>query len=283
MNHPIRSNRPPLHDGLAGDIGRAAIWALYAELALAPKPGLVSPMDNGSHADMDMGTFLRSLSALRSYFRTIAAAGADDAPFADLAVLGRVAERGMLDATGGVNTHRGAVFCVGLLAAAAGLRRATGLRLPLGRIVSDRWGAGILAAGANANPSHGSRAVAHYGARGARQEAAEGFPTLYRLILPALGEGLAITGTAEGAGIQALFTSMAHLADTNLLHRGGAGGLAFVQGEARRFLEQGGVAQPDWCAQALALHRDCVARWLSPGGSADMLAAALFLWSQGER
>ena len=57
-------------------IGRAAIRALYAELALHPKPGLVSPLDSGSHDDMDMTTFMRSLFALRGYYRDIAAAGA---------------------------------------------------------------------------------------------------------------------------------------------------------------------------------------------------------------
>lgn len=273
----------PVHDVLAEDIGRAATWALYTELALAPKPGLVSPIDKGSHADMDMGTFLRSLSALRPYFRAIAAAGANDAAFSELASLGQMAEREMLAATGGVNTHRGAIFCIGLLAAASGLRRVTGLRLSLGEVVTARWGADIIAAGRGAPPSHGSRAIARHGARGARQEAAAGFPTLYQKILPALADGLAATRSAEGAGVQALFTAMAHLEDTNLLHRGGPAGLKFVRERAAGFLCRGGVSQDDWHAQALALHSDCVAAWLSPGGSADMLAAAWFLWSQGDR
>lgn len=283
MSRPFHAACLPAGDGAAGSIGRAAVRALHTELVLAPKPGLVSPLDNGSHADMDMGTFLRSLSALRPYFRAIAAAGADDAPFGDLAALGRVAERDMLAATGGVNTHRGAIFCIGLLAAASGLRRARGLRRSLGDIVGARWGSAILAAGQGAPPSHGSRAAARHGVCGARGQAAAGFPTLYRLVLPALAHGLAATGSADAAGVQALFTAMAHLADTNLLHRGGPAGLSFVQGEAGRFLDRGGVLQAHWRCQALALHRQCVARWLSPGGSADMLAAAWFLWSQGDR
>lgn len=282
MIHPIRLRPGPSHDALSAEIGRSAIWALYTELSLAPKPGLVSPLDNGSHADMDMGTFMRSLSALRPYYREIAAAGAADAPFATLAGLGQAAEKRMLAATGGINTHRGAVFCIGLLAAAAGLRQVTGLDVPLGRIVSDRWGPEIMAAGTKAGPSHGSAAVQDHGVRGARQEAAEGFPTLYRIVLPALRQSLAITGCRERAGIQALFTSMAHLADTNLLHRGGKPGLDFIRDRAGAFLAGGGALRAGWREEALALHRDSVARWLSPGGSADMLAAAWFLWSQGE-
>lgn len=282
MINPIRLRPDRSHDALSAEIGRSAIWALYTELSLAPKPGLVSPLDNGSHADMDMGTFMRSLSALRPYYREIAAAGAADAPFATLARLGQAAERHMLAATGGINTHRGAVFCIGLLAAAVGLRRVTGLDVPLGRIVSERWGPEIMAAGAKAGPSHGSVAVQGHGVRGARQEAAEGFPTLYRIVLPALRQALAITGCRERAGIQALFSSMAHLADTNLLHRGGKPGLDFIRERAGAFLAGGGALRAGWREEALALHRDSVARWLSPGGSADMLAAVWFLWSQGE-
>ncbi|MBK1838722.1 triphosphoribosyl-dephospho-CoA synthase MdcB [Azospirillum sp. YIM B02556] len=260
--------------------GRTAVRALYAELALHPKPGLVSPFDSGSHDDMDMGTFLRSLFALRGYFRAIAAAGAEGADFAVLRDLGIAGERRMLAATGGINTHRGAVFGIGFLAAAAGWRMRRGRTLrgtALGGTVGDLWGADILAAAPQAPVSHGARAVQRYGARGARQEAADGFPTLFTLALPALDRALADGADPERALVQTLFTLMAELEDTNLLHRGGSAGLTFVQGEARRFLDRGGVFQAGWRAEALALHRACVARRLSPGGSADMLAAAHFV------
>ena len=101
-------------------IGRAATLALHDELALSPKPGLVTLTDNGSHDDMDAHTFMRSLFALRSYFVRIAALGAAGAPFHALQQCGIDAEARMLAATGGVNTHRGAVFMLGLLCAAAG-------------------------------------------------------------------------------------------------------------------------------------------------------------------
>lgn len=265
---------------LAAMIGRTAVRALYAELALHPKPGLVSPLDSGSHDDMDMGTFLRSLFALRGYFRAIAAAGAAGEGFAALRDLGIAAERRMLAATGGINTHRGAVFGIGFLAAAAGWRMRRGLTLrgaALGETVADLWGAGILAAAPQIPASHGGRAVQRYGVRGARQEAAVGFPTLLTLALPALDSALTNGAGPERALVQTLFTLMAELEDTNLLHRGGPAGLAFVRGEARRFLDRGGVFQAGWRAEALTLHRACIARRLSPGGSADMLAAAHFV------
>ncbi len=104
----------------AARVAQAATRALYDELALYPKPGLVSLVDNGSHADMTALTFVRSISALRPYFHEIAILGAGDAPFTELLErLGIAAERRMLLATGGVNTHRGSIFTLGLLCAAA--------------------------------------------------------------------------------------------------------------------------------------------------------------------
>ena len=264
-------------------IGRAAIRALYAELALHPKPGLVSPLDSGSHDDMDMTTFMRSLFALRGYYRDIAAAGARGADFATLQALGIAAERRMLAATGGVNTHRGAVFGLGLLTAAAGWLRRTGKPLggqAFGEAVATQWGDDILAASPRAPDSNGAQAIRRYGVRGARQEAAEGFPTLFKVALPTLARTFDILGCEERAMVQTLFALMAALEDTNLLHRGGPAGLTFVQAEAQRFLDRGGVFRPGWRAEALALHDACIARRLSPGGSADMLAAAWFVHSQ---
>ena len=88
-------------------------------------------------------------------------------------------------------------------------------------------------------------------------------------------------GDRQAARVQACFALIAHLEDTNLLHRGGLDGLRFAQGAARAFLVHGGVRQPDWLARALAVHRAFVARRLSPGGSADLLAMSLFVEACG--
>lgn len=261
-------------------IGRLAVRALYGELALSPKPGLVSPLDNGAHRDMTMATFMRSLFALRSYFAEIAAAGFQGACLADLQRLGRSAERRMLAATGGINTHRGAIFNLGLLAAAAGHNAARGQparSLPVARTVSRLWGADILASTPAAASSHGLRALARHGGAGARGQAAAGYPTVVSIALPALQTALSGGADREAALVQALFSILAVLDDTNLLHRGGAEGLAFVQREAAAFLRSGGVLADGWRERALSLHRACIARNLSPGGAADLLAATIFL------
>ena len=266
----------------APPLGRLAVRSLYTELVLSPKPGLVSPRDAGSHADMDAGTFLRSLFTLRGYFGDISTAGARGAPFTELQALGIVAERRMLRATGGVNTHRGAIFSLGLLAAAAGRlfhrgESPTGARL--GEAVSRLWGRAILAAapGPIGVDSHGLAVGRRYGVGGARREAVEGFPTLFGLGLPTLRETLIRTGSQRQALVQTLFSLLAALLDTNLLYRGGEAGLRLVHASARGFLEAGGVYRPDWEAHALAIHRKLVAQRLSPGGSADLLAATWFV------
>jgi triphosphoribosyl-dephospho-CoA synthase len=109
-------------------------------------------------------------------------------------------------------------------------------------------------------------------------EAAQGFPSVYEIGLPALQIGALIApGDAEAARVQACFALIAALEDTNLLHRAGLVGLCFAQRAARGFLDDGGVCQRDWRARANIVHQSFVTRQLSPGGSADLLAMSLFV------
>ena len=253
--------------------------SLCLEIETWPKPGLVSHIDNGSHADMDAATFRRSAAAIRPYFAELAEAGARGAAMPALRKIGLRAERAMLAATGGVNTHRGAIFGLGLLCAAAGARDAghADAQLSLGAVVAQLWGRDILA-GPRLPDSHGERAGRRYGAGGARREAAEGFPSVYDIGLPALREaGRLAPDDEEALRVQACFALIAAVEDTNLLHRGGLDGLRFAQRSARAFLEQGGVGQADWRGAAAAVHHAFVERRLSPGGAADLLALCVFL------
>ncbi len=259
-------------------IARLAVRSLYAELSLYPKPGLVSLVDNGSHRDMTAATFMRSMFTLRHYFARITQAGADNASFSTLAALGLEAESRMLRATAGINTHRGAIFGLGLLCASLGACHAAGLSASpanLRALLVSRWGAALAA---HARPpsadSHGTQVTARYAVGGARQEAALGMPAVFDLALPALRQALAAGRGPRRARVDALFALMAHISDTNVYHRGGADGAATVRRHARDFLAAGGTAAPDWEARARHCHRVFVAHRLSPGGAADLLAAA---------
>ncbi|BDU21419.1 triphosphoribosyl-dephospho-CoA synthase MdcB [Dyella sp. GSA-30] len=264
-------------------IGQLAEQCLRLEVQTWPKPGLVSHVDNGSHTDMDAITFSRSAEALRPFFAELAEAGAQGAAMSTLRKIGLRAERAMLQATGGINTHRGAIFGLGLLSAAAGWRNAhPGDRTSsLGEIVARYWGDDILG-GPRLTTSHGETAHRRYGAGGARQEAADGFPSIYNVGLRALEAARDIaSGEAEAARVHACFALIAAVEDTNLLHRGGIAGLRFARQATRAFLRRGGVGQAEWRRHAEAIHRAFVERRLSPGGAADLLAMSLFVSALG--
>jgi len=225
----------------------------------------------------------RSAAALRPFFADLALAGWQRSGMSCLRAIGLRAEAAMLVATGGVNTHRGAIFGLGLLCAAAGTTTclsddgtvyAAG---KLGVIVARRWGDEIQR-GPIPLHSHGSAALRRYGAGGARSEAAAGFPSIYDIGLPALRLGRALAPQDAGAAaVQACFTLIAAVRDTNLLHRGGADGAHYAAEAAATFLAAGGVGAQDWRIRAQTVHGDFVARHLSPGGCADLLAMTLFV------
>ena len=277
-SHVVLAREPRSY---AQQLGQFAEHCLRLEVQTWPKPGLVSHVDNGSHTDMDAMTFYRSAAALAPFFSELADAGAQSATMSVLRKIGLRAERAMLMATGGINTHRGAIFGLGLLCAAAGWRRSHADARSLGEIVTRQWGEDILG-GPRLTTSHGEAAHRRYGAGGARREAADGFPSVYTIALPALDHaGAIVHNDAQAARVQACFALIAVLEDTNLLHRGGREGLRFAQQAAGDFLRQGGVGQVQWRRSAEAVHRAFVKRRLSPGGAADLLAMGLFVNALG--
>jgi triphosphoribosyl-dephospho-CoA synthase len=289
MDHPDASLPGASHRGRVARaidpaaharIGRAAVRALYHAAVLFPKPGLVSARDSGAHGDMTLATFYRSIVALRRYFPAMAAHGAARVPWRSLAAHGQAAEAVMLRATGGVNTHRGAIFHLGLLSAAAGALAADGRSAGARAVcayVRHRWSLAIGEGLARGGDSHGLRMAREHGAGGARSEAMSGYASVRMHALPAYRSTYAITGERDRAAVQALFALIAHVADSNILWRAGRDGLAFAQRSARRFLAEGGVHATGWRDRATGVHAAFVARGMSPGGSADLLAVTLML------
>ena len=274
LTYPRRAPTPCDPD----TIGDSAVNCLLMELETWPKPGLVSHVDNGSHDDMDADTFRSSAAAIRPYFQDLAAAAAEGCGMGRLRAIGMEAEAAMLVATSGVNTHRGAIFGLGLLCAAAGARAGgvVGSELSLGDVVSRLWGRSIFD-GPVLLHSHGSVARRQFRAGGARVEAAQGFPSVYRVGLSALRRAAhAVPDDAEAARVETCFALIASVEDTNLLHRGGLDGLRFARRSTRHFLDTGGVRRAGWRERARLVHEKFVARRLSPGGSADLLAMTLF-------
>ena len=246
-----------LADFAAGHLAGLAAKALTEEVRLTPKPGLVDERNNGAHSDMDLPLFLRSIDALTPYFRQITALSLSGADAAALQAAGLEAEAAMFRATGGINTHKGALFSFSVLLAA------------LGRCLSEGGDVFAHAAALTAEltppqNTNGSAVALRHQVGGARAEALAGFPTARK--------AAALLQTHDPLTV--LLWLMAHTEDTNLYHRGGAEGAALVKVRSAAIL----AAPPEQrAALALAMDDTLIDRWLSPGGSADLLALALFL------
>jgi len=262
----------------ADQIAGAAVAALHAEAQLTPKPGLVDRRGNATHPDMSLRLLAVSAEALRKPLCDCAEAARALEPGpalrAEIGVIGRAGEQRMLAATGGVNTHRGALWALGLLSAgvaasAESVETAAGFAARLAAVPDPVIVPAPL--------SHGQQARVRYGAGGAVAEACAGFPHVVHHGLPALRATRLRGGNADCAALDALLAIMARLNDTCVLHRGGRDGLAFVQRCAAEVLHSGGCLT---AAGRAGLERFCAAaerRHLSMGGSADLLAAVLFL------
>ncbi|GAB96038.1 holo-ACP synthase CitX [Kineosphaera limosa] len=264
-----------------------AVRALITEARLSPKPGLVDSFSTGSHDDMDLALLERSARALRPWLRACWLTGARQPGSVEpLVRIGVAAEADLMAVTGGVNTHRGALFAMGLLMGALGAEHSTpscaafdGCRLERLRGRVADLAAPLLQtwqATASGSVSHGSAAFRALGVTGARGEAASGFATAATIGLPAYRERRRSTGDEDDAQRWALVNLMAENADTNLVHRGGEPGLRFARTWARELVER----RPDPAALTAAMsaaEAPFVARRLSPGGSADLLALTWLL------
>jgi triphosphoribosyl-dephospho-CoA synthase len=267
-------------DSPAADLPLLAVGALLDEAELTPKPALVDRRGDGAHDDLDLPRLRRSAWSLRDGFAALARAAAREGEFSvglreKLGRIGRAMERRMLEATDGNNAHRGAIWALGLLVAAAARRPAVSnpahiaARAAVLARLPDRF--------AGEPPSNGARIRACFGTAGARGEARAGFPHALRLGLPILRRARSRGLSEDHARLDALLAIMSRLDDTCLLHRGGLAALATAQTGAREVLAVGGTGRPAGRERLHRLHTDLMARWASPGGSADLLAVTLFL------
>jgi triphosphoribosyl-dephospho-CoA synthase len=180
----------------------------------------------------------------------------------------------MLRTTDGVNTHRGALWALGLLSAGVAVTEiitdAVAFAAQLARLPDP---ARIVSGGL----SHGEHARLRYGAGGAVAEAQDGFPHVVGHGLPMLRSCRLRGEAADAVALNALMAIMASLDDTCVLHRGGLRGRAFVHRTAAGVLRSGGCATPEGRHRLERFCRQAQKRGLSMGGSADLLAATLFL------
>jgi triphosphoribosyl-dephospho-CoA synthase len=254
-----------------------AVRALIEEAELTPKPALVDERGPGAHTDLSLTLMKSSAHCLRPGFELMALASFRQIPGRtlreDLGTIGRRAERSMLLTTGGVNTHRGAIWTLGLLVSAA----ATGASSSEAVAYRARQLACLPDWSAPKQQSNGSRVIQRYKVPGARGEAEAGFPHVITIGLPMLHRSRREGSSETQARLDALLAIMASLDDTCLLHRGAFAALNTAQTGAAAIFAVGGTATVQGWDLLERLDRDLLALNASPGGSADLLAATLFL------
>jgi triphosphoribosyl-dephospho-CoA synthase len=252
--------------------------ALIAEAELTPKPGLVDRRGSGAHHDLSLARMRQSATAIEPYFAAMASCShgqdIDCNLRSQLAAIGRDAEHAMYQATQGSNSHKGAIWILGLLVAAA-------IRVPSGNAREIAAAAGAIARIPDrAQPkliTHGDIVRNRYGAGGARMEASNNFPHVIKCSLAMLRRRRANKHPEEVCRLDALLSLMAELDDTCVLYRGGIEALHVVQSGAQAILNAGGSSSTGGRQRMHKLDRELIARHVSPGGSADLLAATIFL------
>jgi triphosphoribosyl-dephospho-CoA synthase len=252
--------------------------ALVAEAELTPKPGLVDRRGSGAHHDLSLALMRQSATAIEPYFVAMASCSQDhelDCNLrSQLAAIGRSAERAMYQATQGSNAHNGAIWILGLLVSAA-------VRVPGENICEIVATAGAIARLPDrAQPrllTHGDMVRHRYGAGGARAEASMNCPHVMNYGLPMLHDRRARKYPEEVCRLDALLSLMAKLDDTCVLYRGGVEALNVVKAGAHSVLDAGGCATVNGRQRLRALDQELITRHVSPGGSADLLAATIFL------
>lgn len=321
---------------LLRDFGWDVRNALLGEVYTTPKPGLVDLHDTGAHKDMDHDTFLRSTEAINPYLTEMFLSGFDgvsvlpvQAPgfdpsvqysepekiFLMIRLVGMNAERAMFQATGGVNTHKGIIFTMGILAAAAGMEYREEASFHVETILEK---AGEMTRrilekefremAARMPKTHGEILFHQYGEKGIRGQAQEGFPILRETAVPAMRKysfdntekeqllfpemkrrGTVLTdlfypGTENArkerenaANLQVLLEIMAVLNDTNVASRSSYEAAEIFRKRAQEILRMGGAFTQEGMAAVIQWNADCIRDNISPGGAADILASAILL------
>ena len=274
------------------DIAARATQAMLMEAACTPAPGLVDMVNAGAHDDMDFFSFLKSSAALSGTMLRCAAAGwehrgdvADLLPV--LRHIGLAGERDMFAATGGVNTQKGLLFLLGILTAAAALNLRQGLTTDeravfaqtanISRGIVERELAPLRGQDRATLQTAGERLYVDHGIAGIRGELEAGLPSVRNQGLPCLRQALSAGLTLNDALVHSLLGLMTTVEDTTVVNRHGVAVLREVQREAEEIMTAGGMLSDIGREKLGALDESFIRRNISPGGSADMLAATYFI------
>lgn len=284
-------------------LGSLAAFSLRVEAIAAPKPGLVDRFDSGSHSDMDISTFLSTIDVIEPFLIQMGTCGYAGAAherkimepsyvFQQARKVGLRAEQTMFRNTNGVNTHKGAIFSLGLLCTACGYcigakaRKYRTLVYPAPVEIMEC--AGTMVTGIVNNEmvdreasiqseTAGMQLYRLYGVTGIRGEAERGFPALQFTALPVLSFERRLTDSIDIQSVQTLLHLITVTEDTNIIARGGFEALDYARKLAYRALGLGGMHTSPGRNSIVEMNNELISLNISPGGSADLLSAAFFL------
>lgn len=276
----------PWVEGL--NVAELAAEAMYREVILTPKPGLVDRHNNGSHTDMNMKLFMSSIAAIAPWFALFVSKGMQTArqepeqTLRAIRPIGLACEQAMFRATGGINTHKGGIFSLGLLCSAAGRLQGKGEELNRSALCREISAicAGMVSRELKQHgdaKTKGEQLFRDHGFTGARGEAESGFMTVRRYGLPVWEKAIASGYSPEEALLRVLLSFIAHNPDTNILSRGGLTGLRYARRYASRLMGIKNLTGNRFRQALFNMDNAFIARNLSPGGSADLLAVTWLL------
>lgn len=273
-------------------ISRLAVKSLLYEVTASPKPGLVDRNNSGAHKDMDFFTFIDSSVALAEYFNQCCEIGfsfdKEDKKdlLKEIRPVGILAEESMFRATGGINTHKGLIFSLGIICAAAGLYyNVHGTKLiPSDEIskITKEITEGITKELEDVNDkeilTYGEKLYLKYGVKGIRGEVESGFSTALQYGLPIFkdlaGKDLHINDIL----VQVLLHLMVNTEDSNILGRHDEKTLGYAKKMAGTALRHGGYLTSHGKIYVEDMDRFFIEKNISPGGSADLLAVTIMLY-----
>lgn len=278
-------------------IANISIKSVLYEVAATPKPGLVDRDNSGAHRDMDFFTFMNSTSVLYPYFFNCTRAGINFKGedyrllLKDIRPIGIYAENQMFKSTGGINTHKGMIFSLGIISAALGslFREYKEIKYSpetlRERIMEIAKGVSRELKVKTKNPTYGERLFENYGIRGIRGEVESGFPKVIDISLP-IFKGLIDENKYDINTIlvHTLIYLIKYTEDSNILGRHDMDTLKYAKDQASKALELGGYLKDEGKIFVQAMDRDFIKRHISPGGAADLLAITImfFLIENGD-
>ena len=264
-------------------IAQIAQQSLLYEVCTTPKPGLVDCRNNGSHRDMDIFTFMSSSAALFPYFKRCAEIGRQTRHltpvevFSRLRFPGKLAELAMYDSTAGVNTHKGSIFSLGILCAAAGRLTPDKRRPDTLSALCKEMTRGIVSQeleSISAASTNGEQLYIKHRISGARGQAESGFMQVLQIGLPVLQQGLMQGLSLNDAGCSALLALIAAIEDTNLIRRSSLEQQKAISKDLGNLIRKNPYPSKEILSQ---LDDDFIEKNLSPGGCADLLAITYFI------